>query len=215
MCYPNRIKKSRAISMECDGQLCTFKMITNRADWDIQREGRFTDPHDQSTSFNIEGIAQNARESGVDVGTYIMEQLAFQPSSPINKEDDTLRFVPGLNTPEPESSRRTQYYAENYGQPMAHLHNGTNLDSGLMADQIDYIAAMSVRQGLKGTKLMDSMEQVLEAISLRQNQKKSMLCSIPMERLVGFEPLRILGEMKFNDVFKKCLFIKEYQRFMK
>ena len=104
------------------GNSALLKMIINRADWDIQREGRFTDPKDQSRSFDIEGIAQTARENGVDVGTYIMEQLAFQPSSPINKEDDTLRFfVPGLNTPEPESSRRTQYYAENYGQPMAHL----------------------------------------------------------------------------------------------
>ena len=95
------------------GNSALLKMITNRADWDIQREGRFTDPKDQSTSFDIEAIIQNSRENGVDVGTYIMEQLAFQPSSPINKEDDTLRFfVPGLNTPEPESSRRTQYYAE-------------------------------------------------------------------------------------------------------
>ena len=208
MCHPNRIKNPVQSLWNAMGNSALIKMITNRADWDIQREGRFTDPQDQSTSFDIEGIAQTARENDVDVGTYIMEQLAFQPSSPINKEDDTLRFfVPGLNTPEPESSRRTQYYAENYGQPMAHLHNGTNLDSGLpMSDQIDYIAAMSVRQGLKGTKLMDSMEQVLEANSLRRNQKKSMLCSIPMERLVVFEPLRIFRRNENSTTSSKMPF---------
>lgn len=75
------------------GNSALLKMITNGADWDIQREGRFTDPLDQSTSLDVEGKIQSARENGTDVGTYIMERLAFQASSPVNKEDDTLRSL--------------------------------------------------------------------------------------------------------------------------
>ena len=130
---------------------------------DIKREGTITDPSGGGP-VTIDTAMAEAREQGQDFGQWLMDRYAMQPSSPV-PQDDTLRiFSPGLNTPEPEASRRTAYYAEALGQPMVHIHNGTNLDYDVPgSDSLDMATAAATRFTPRRTALMNSLVQVLQS----------------------------------------------------
>lgn len=131
---------------------------------DIKRDGTLTDPKSRGAVPLDKALAE-AKAQGLRFGDWLMERYAFGPKSETAPGDQTLRiFSPGLNTPEPEASRRTAYYAQTLGQPMVHLHNGTNADAGIQgADSIDYAAALAVRGGLKSTALLGSLVTILKS----------------------------------------------------
>ena len=131
---------------------------------DIQREGRFTDPRDPSQSVSVEQMVQRAKDQDTSLGHQVM-QHAFQPEQTQALPKEGMRlFVPGLNTPEPEASRRTQEVARILDQPMAHMHNGTHLEADLPhADQIDYVVALMTRMGIKSSPLIDELVRLMTA----------------------------------------------------
>ena len=133
---------------------------------DMAREGTLTTP--DRTALPVADALADV-QPGQTLGEALMPELAHQPSGErtVPEDDTTLRvFVPGLNTPEPESSRRTQYYADHLGQPMLHLHNGTHLN-GEEGGQLDYLEAAAVRLGLKETPLMESFRELLQAALMK------------------------------------------------
>jgi hypothetical protein len=139
--------------------------LAGRGKGDIQREGTLTDPRSRG-AVPLDKAFAEARVQGQDFGAWLMERYAFKPSTPTTPAgDDTLRiFSPGLNTPEPEASRRTAAYAEQLGQPMLHLHNGTNVDAGVPhADMLDFAAAARTRAGIGSTPLIGSLVTLLKA----------------------------------------------------
>ncbi|MAA80571.1 MAG: hypothetical protein CL916_15050 [Deltaproteobacteria bacterium] len=190
-----------------------LKILTNRADWDIQKEGTFSDPKNADLSHTLDDISKEAEKAGMDLGSYIMEELAFKPSSPKEADDIVRVFIPGLNTPENESARRTQYYADQYGQPMAHIHNGTNLDSGLpMSDQIDYVAAMMVRQKLKDTELMKTWEKILQS-NFSQAQPKEIHALLYSDGSIG--GIRGIENFRRNEIERRLAKLPRSQRHTK
>lgn len=130
---------------------------------DVTRDGTLTDPK-SGGPVTIDQAMAEARASGQEFGDWLMQRYALQPSTPV-PEDDTLRiFSPGLNTPEPEASKRTAYYAEQLGQPMVHLHNGTNLDPTVAgSDAIDMITAAATRFTPRRTELLNSLVKILQS----------------------------------------------------
>jgi hypothetical protein len=138
---------------------------------DIEREGTISDPT-TTKPVSLETAFAEAKQKQQNFGEWLMSRYAFQPSSAKasgqsnnpQQNDKTLRiFSPGLNTPEPEASQRTAYYADKLNQPMVHIHNGTNKNSGNpVAEQIDYATAMLTRYGLKDTKLLQSLFSILQ-----------------------------------------------------
>lgn len=156
----------RLLSGAATGAGDLAQRLTRNGQGDIRREGTFTDPSSRKPVPMDTALAE-ARSSGQPLGAWLMDRYAFQPkgerTTPAN--DETLRFFsPGLNTPEPEASRRTAYYANELGQPMLHLHNGTNTDARVpFAEQIDYATAGATRAGVGKTPLLDSMVKLLQA----------------------------------------------------
>jgi hypothetical protein len=140
--------------------------LTRQGKGDIRREGTLTDPSSRKP-VPMDTALADARGSQQPLGAWLMERYAFQPKGEHTTaaDDETLRFFsPGLNTPEPEASRRTAYYADALGQPMLHLHNGTNADAKVPgATQLDYVTAGATRAGIGKTPLMDSMVKLLQA----------------------------------------------------
>lgn len=132
---------------------------------DMRREGTFSDPR---TGGAVD-VGQARAEAGADqqrLGDHLMERYAFQPrgARTVAGDDRTLRlFAPGLNTPEPEASRRTQYYADHLGQPLVHLHNGTRQEAPVPgANRLDYLDnAVTRAVPDRSTDLIDSMTDVL------------------------------------------------------
>ncbi len=140
--------------------------LTRRGTGDVQREGTLTEPVSRRAVPMDQALAE-AKASKEPLGAWIMKRYAHTPKgeSTTAATDTTLRFfAPGLNTPEPEASRRTEHYATTLGQPMLHLHNGTNLDAKVpFADKLDYATAAVNRMGVGTTPLMDSIVTLLEA----------------------------------------------------
>jgi hypothetical protein len=140
--------------------------LTRRGAGDVRRDGTLTDPGSRKPVPMDQALAE-AKASKQPLGAWMMERYAFQPKGERTTapNDATLRFFsPGLNTPEPEASRRTAHYATALGQPMLHLHNGTNTDAKVpFADQIDYVTAAATRAGVGSTPLMNSMVKLLQA----------------------------------------------------
>ena len=129
---------------------------------DIQREGSLTNPQDSTQYTTVDQILQ--QHSGSGLSEAVM-QHAFQPKGGAAESDSGMRiFVPGLNTPEPEASRRTQVYADALQESMVHMHNGTHLESEVpYADQIDYAVALMTRMGVKSSPLIDELTKLLSA----------------------------------------------------
>jgi hypothetical protein len=138
--------------------------LAGRGRGDIEREGTLTDPRSRKP-VPLDRAFAEARAQRQEFGEWLMERYAFKPSTPtVAPNDNTLRiFSPGLNTPEPEASRRTAYYAEQIGQPMVHLHNGTNADAGIAnAEMLDFAAAARTRAGIGSTPLLNSLVTILK-----------------------------------------------------
>ncbi len=136
--------------------------LTGLGGGDIRREGTLTDPKGRG-AVPLDRAMSEAKEKGLTFGEWVMERYAFQPSTPAPK-DNTLRFFsPGLRTPEPEASNRTAYYADKLGQPMIHLHNGTNYDPSVPgSENVDYLAAIATRNTNRTTPLISSMVTLLK-----------------------------------------------------
>lgn len=132
---------------------------------DIAREGTLTDPTDRARAVSIQEAMREAEAAGGGFAAFLMQRYGIQPKGGADPTDQTLRvMVPGLNTPEPEASRRTGIYADVMGQPMVHLHNGTLLDTPLPgAEHLDYASAAMQRLGLRTTPLMTELERLLTA----------------------------------------------------
>ncbi|HCH62819.1 MAG TPA: hypothetical protein DFR83_08445, partial [Deltaproteobacteria bacterium] len=131
---------------------------------DLSREGTITDPRGKG-AVTVASAIEEARAADGSFAAFLMQRYGFQPRIDEHRapDTDTLRvMVPGLNTPEPEASRRTALYADVQGQPMMHLHNGTYLDTQLPApDQLDYASAALTRIGVQETELMRQLEALL------------------------------------------------------
>lgn len=134
---------------------------TGQGGGDIRREGTLTDPRGGG-AVPLDRAMTEAKAEGQTFGEWLMQRYAFQPSKAA-APDRTLRlFSPGLNTPEPEASKRTAYYADKLGQPMVHVHNGTNLDPNTPASEhIDYATALATRSTNRRTPLIDSLVRIL------------------------------------------------------
>lgn len=169
---------------------------------DMDREGTLTDPRDRSKAVPVDQAIREAQAAGGPFGAYLMNRYGFGPQLPEGGRGDTLRFfVPGLNTPEPEASRRTRYLADATGQPMMHLHNGTNKDSGLPhADQIDNVAALATRQGLKSTPLMDRLERLLTA-ALSGADPQDVHAILHSDATIG--GTRMIGEFRRKEIARR------------
>ena len=141
-------------------------MMGGGAGRDLSREGTITEPQ-SGAAVTVGQAIDEARAADGSFASYLMSRYGFQPQVDANRApaDDTLRvMVPGLNTPEPEASRRTARYADVQGQPMMHLHNGTWLDTQMpMPDQLDYASAALTRLGIQETELMRQLETLFEA----------------------------------------------------
>jgi hypothetical protein len=140
-------------------------MATGGQGRDIAREGTLTDPRNRNRAVPMsEALAGGSRGEG-GLAAHLMERYAFHPQSGAQVTPDQIRvFSPGLNTAEPEASKRTQYYSSALHQSMLHLHNGSLSDTQLpWAGNFDYAPALLARTGLKQTPLMKSMEQLLQA----------------------------------------------------
>lgn len=137
--------------------------LAGRGGGDIRREGTFTDPRGGG-AVTLDRAMAEAKAQGENFGAWLMRRYAFQPSSPAKGQQPLRFFSPGLNTPEPIASKRTAYYADKLGQPMLHLHNGTNLDPQVFgSEQIDFATAMATRNTGRRTPLIDSMVRLLRA----------------------------------------------------
>ena len=125
-----------------------LQRVLGRGTGDIAREGTLSHPT-TGDAIDVTTALGEAEAAGARPGEWLMDRYAFQPSGErtVDEEDRTLRIlVPGLNTPEPEASRRTQLYADKLGQPMVHLHNGTNLDATIPgADKLDSVSYTHLR----------------------------------------------------------------------
>ena len=133
---------------------------------DLAREGTITNPSGGG-AVPVARAIEEARAADGSFAAFLMQRYGFQPRIDENRAPDTntLRLmVPGLNTPEPEASRRTALYADVQGQAMMHLHNGTYLDTQLPAtDQLDYASAALTRLGVQETELMRQLETLLQS----------------------------------------------------
>ena len=131
---------------------------------DISREGTLSSPSDRSKGTSIDSIIQQQKANGSTLSSEVM-QHAFHPESGKNNPESGMRlFVPGLNTPEAEATRRTQVYADVLEESMVHMHNGTHLQADLpYADQIDYVVALTTRMGIKSSPLIDELTKLLSA----------------------------------------------------
>lgn len=151
-------------AVQTGGQV--LQRVVGQGRGDIEREGTFTDPQSRG-AVPVDKAFAEAKAQGKSFGAWLMERYAFQPKGEKTTPagDATLRiFSPGLNTPEPKATPRTAYYADKLGQPMVHLHNGSNDDAGFAnADKIDYATALAVRSGLKSTPLLGSLVTLLKA----------------------------------------------------
>lgn len=142
-----------------------LQRMTGHGKGDITREGTITDPGSRGM-VPLDRAFAEAKAENQTFGDWLMARYAFKPGGQEKgASDGPLRiFAPGLNTPEPEASRRTAYYAEQLGQPMVHLHNGSNADAGFQgADGLDYATALAVRGGFKSTALLQSLVTLLNA----------------------------------------------------
>ena len=143
-----------------------FHMMSGGEGRDLAREGTITAPQ-TGAAVAVSQAIDEARAADGSFAAFLMGRYGFQAGVEANRApaDDTLRvMIPGLNTPEPEASRRTALYADVQGQPMMHLHNGTWLDTSLPApDQLDYASAALTRLGIQETELMRQLETLLEA----------------------------------------------------
>jgi hypothetical protein len=144
-----------------------LERATGQGKGDVQRDGTLTDPKGRG-AVPLERAFAEAKAQHKTFGEWLMQRYAFQPgaghqTTPSN--DHTLRFFsPGLNTPEPEASRRTAYYADQLGQPMLHLHNGSNADAKMgHSDLLDYGSALTVRSGMRSTALISNMVTLLKS----------------------------------------------------
>ncbi len=136
--------------------------VQGRGSPDMRREGTLTDPKGGG-AVPLDRAMAEAKAQGQTFGEWLMGRYAFQPSQPA-APDGTLRFFsPGLNTPEPEASKRTAYYADKLNQPMVHLHNGTNTDKSVPgSENLDYAMAMATRNTGRTTPLIDAMVRLLK-----------------------------------------------------
>lgn len=143
-----------------------FNLMGGGEGRDLSREGTITDPSGGGAVTVAEAIAEAGAADG-SFAAFLMQRYGFQPGIDENRapDSDTLRvMVPGLNTPEPEASRRTALYADVQGQSMMHLHNGTYLDTQLPAsEQLDYASAALTRLGVQETELMRQLETLLQS----------------------------------------------------
>lgn len=142
---------------------------------DRLREGTFTIPGNPSFSVTVKDVANQVKALG-GLNAALMGDVAFHPRSGNGVQPGVTRvFIPGLNTPEPEASRRTQYYVDRLGLSMAHLHNGTSLteevlrpsrgflDAWVPANKRDWLDAMMIRRGKRDSPLGNKVADLLEA----------------------------------------------------
>lgn len=102
--------------------------MVRSSNYDEGHDGRFSVPGAEGTVSMKDVLAQR------DPAAFIQQNLSFG-----SKGDTLTVFVPGLNTPEPESERRLQQqYSPVLGdRRMAHLHLGSDTDQG----DVDFIVA--------------------------------------------------------------------------
>lgn len=94
---------------------------------DYDREGRISVPGAPDWSASLEGIAAKADGDLARAFT----PLTLTPKSGKQPEPGVISvFIPGLNTPEPEASRRTQIYVDHLDTPMANMANGSRESLG-------------------------------------------------------------------------------------
>jgi len=159
-------------------RLLTLGIAVEAPALDYAREGTFTVPTAPNYAVKTRSLLSLPRDQLVET---LRGPLAIHPKSgPAHAHDGVRIFVPGLNTPEPEASRRTALYADKLTLSLAHLHNGTGSSLGdlkpipgredvvLPADKRDWAEAVLVRQGLMESRLKgpiaDVIVRALEAI---------------------------------------------------
>ena len=131
---------------------------------DIQKEGMLSSPKQNGQSRSVEQIVEASQTNGSSLSQEVMKD-AFHPKSGESEPENGMRlFVPGLNTPEKEATRRTQVYADVLEESMVHMHNGTHLQADLpYAEHIDYVVALTTRMGVKSSPLIDELTKLLSA----------------------------------------------------
>ncbi len=189
---------------------------------DMKREGTITDPHDRSKAVPVERALEEARAQGGGFGTYLMNRYGFGPQLPEGGRGDTLRFFSnGLNTPEPEASRRTRYIADLLGQPMMHLHNGTMKDErnpldlagkgagDLVRANADSVDAIAVRQGLRRTEYMKQLEKLLTA-AFRGADPQDVHAILHSDATIGGP--RVIAEFKHKEIERRLAKVPLFRR---
>jgi len=136
---------------------------------DLEREGAFTVPcppgAEECPSVTLRELAQHAKGSLAD---FTMQHLAIQDSATHSLEPGVLQmFCPGLNTAEPEASRRTAYYVDKLRVPMAHFHNGSTRNHGVkglrgkLAAKRDWLHSLFVYRNISNSILGDRIEELI------------------------------------------------------
>ncbi len=136
---------------------------------DKEREGAFSVPEEPLPSEPASvNLVELGKHSQGDLAGFTMSHLAFHPSPETQPEAGILQlFCPGLNTAEPEASRRTGYLAGQLKTPLAHFHNGSLRSHGIngfrgkLKAQRDWLHGFLVYRNLVNSLLGDRIEQLL------------------------------------------------------
>ena len=180
---------------------------------DMQREGTLTDPRDRSKAVPLAQALTEARQHGGTFGSYLMNRYGFGPQLPEGGRGETVRFFSnGLDTPEPEASRRTRYMADTLQQPMMHLHNGTMQEDRNVLDHVpgglgdhvrqwaDEAQALAVRSGLQQTEYMKQLHKLLTA-SLSGADPKDVHAILHSDATIG--GARVIAEFKEKEIARR------------
>lgn len=132
---------------------------------DHDREGAFSVPEDPLSSVSLDALTKH---TGNDLAGFTMTHLKHTPPSGREPEPGVLQlFCPGLNTAEPEASRRTAYLSKHLDLPMAHFHNGSLHSSGIngfkgkLQAQRDWLHGFLVYRNVTNSLLGDRIEELL------------------------------------------------------
>lgn len=185
---------------------------------DYEREGRLSVPGAAEWSVRVDGLSAMARDRDL---ASLMAPLTLTPKLGGAPEPGVISvFVPGLNTPEPESSRRTQLYVDALGTPMANLANGTRASLGdwdpvrwlpfkIKAGRRDWMSAGLSYLGLRRPPLSQRVADLL-AVNFAQPQPQKMRLAFYSDATISLvQGMELFIEQEVERRMARAIDVKE------
>lgn len=180
---------------------------------DYDREGRISVPGAAEWSVGIEGMKAKA---GEDLAA-AFAPLTLRPKSGKEPEPGVITvFVPGLNTPEPEASRRTQIYVDNLDTPMANMANGSRESLGTFdpvgalpfkidAGRRDWVSAGLAYLSLRQPPLSQRVADLLAANFAQASPQKMRLTFYSDSTISTVQGLKLFKEQEVERRMDKLM----------